>query len=333
MKALMIIGSAILLAILLQLLIWMVRSYIRDKKNLCESRSKSGHEYKSNEVNSPIRIGEPARSTDVLALVELLKDQDEEVRANAVYALAEIGEPAVPALIKAMSDEEVEVREYAVGTLGLIGKSSKEAVPTVIEVLKDVGEDLWVRRNAAYALGNIGHPAAVPVLVRILADKEEDERTRQFHTSISRESSIAPFRFNPITGQWSALIEEAEAGIREYAAMALCVIGEPAVPTLIEALRDADGWVRQKAASALGAIGEPVAVPALIEALKDEDEKVREWAVVSLGQIGNPALPALTEVLSETNMVVRDQVIDALIRIGTPEAMKTLKGYAPGDLP
>jgi HEAT repeat protein len=58
--------------------------------------------------------------------------------------------------------------------------------------------------------------------------------------------------------------------VRRAAAEALEKIGPPAVPALIQALRDEKEEVRRAAAKALGEIGD-----ALTQALRDEKEEVR----------------------------------------------------------
>ncbi|MEM3071821.1 MAG: HEAT repeat domain-containing protein, partial [Candidatus Anstonellales archaeon] len=67
-------------------------------------------------------------------------------------------------------------------------------------------------------------------------------------------------------------------------------IGKPAVPALIDALKDENWDVRYRAAKALGEIAEKggdcsAAVPALIDALKDNDWSVRYRAAKALGKI------------------------------------------------
>jgi len=106
-------------------------------------------------------------------------------------------------------------------------------------------------------------------------------------------------------------------------------IGEPAVPTLIEALGDEDRRVRGGVARALGGIGEP-AVPALIKALGDEDEIVRLRALRALGGIGKPAkdaVPVLIKALGDEDENVRLCAVRALRGIGTPEALKAIEAY------
>jgi HEAT repeat protein len=67
----------------------------------------------------------------------------------------------------------------------------------------------------------------------------------------------------------------------------LITIGKPAVPALINALKNGTDGVRSSAANALGTIGDISAVPALIDALKNENEEVRKSATWALGNLLN----------------------------------------------
>lgn len=79
---------------------------------------------------------------------------------------------------------------------------------------------------------------------------------------------------------WIEALRNKDDASHQSAPGALAKIGSPAVPALVEALRDEHKDVRSSAAYALGRIGPDAkaAVPALVEALKDEDEGVREAA-------------------------------------------------------
>jgi hypothetical protein len=77
-------------------------------------------------------------------------------------------------------------------------------------------------------------------------------------------------------------------------------IGEPAVPALIETLKDGHAYARKGAAQALGAIAlaRPgyawgAVAPALVELLNDKDSLVRDMAADALVKIGGPAIPEL----------------------------------------
>lgn len=148
-------------------------------------------------------------------------------------------------------------------------------------------------------------PAAVPVLVELLEDKDDQ--------------------------------------VCFYAANALGLLGheaKPAVPTLIKMLSHPDVFHRRNAVHTLAAIGSeaPSAVPALIEALNDRDEEalVIDWAVLALGFIGpeaKEAVPNLIELLKSDKATIemgfgnrkyllREQILWALQRIDPDAAAR-----------
>ena len=113
-------------------------------------------------------------------LIKQLRDQNEEVRWDAGYALGQIGKDAVPALVQALQDQNSQVRGSAAVALGEIGEGAVDAGPTLIQALKD--PDAKVRANAAMALGEIGTPEAikavegeVSALMQALQDQDDRE--------------------------------------------------------------------------------------------------------------------------------------------------------------
>ena len=93
---------------------------------------------------------------------------------------------------------------------------------------------------------------------------------------------------------------------------------KPAVPMLIDALKDDDELVREHAAEALGDIGSPEAIPHLTRALEDEAGRVRRDAVSSLGRFGpaaKAALPKAEKLLQDSEPLVREAARAALRRI------------------
>ena len=111
-------------------------------------------------------------------LIELMDDQDWEVRREAAFALARIGPPAraaVPVLIAALGDEREGIRYFSALALGNIG--SVAAVPGLTAVLQD--DNRYVRGVAAESLGKIGEQtdAVVPVLIVTLAHTDESVRS------------------------------------------------------------------------------------------------------------------------------------------------------------
>ncbi len=86
-----------------------------------------------------------------------------------------------------------------------------------------------------------------------------------------------------------------DAAAVDRAVRQLVEMGEPAVPALIEALKDPEARVRNAAASALWSLGPKArsAVPTLAAALADSDDGVRLGAVMALESVGPDAAAAV----------------------------------------
>ena len=93
---------------------------------------------------------------DISAHIESFKDDSEDgmVQARAMYALVEIGAPAVPELTKALDSDNVSVRLMALNTLALIGPTAKDALPAIKKRLDDPDSD--VQNRAKNAIEKIG---------------------------------------------------------------------------------------------------------------------------------------------------------------------------------
>ena len=220
-----------------------------------------------------------ARARD--ALFGLLRDPDPYVRELAVLGLEEIpGSRVLEALVPMLHDPEMGVRSVTVSTLvrrngdravlaladaaendadphtrgmalsGLAerGSDASAAVPTLARIL--TAEDLEMRRGAAWAMGLIGDPKAVPDLVARL-EGELDPEVRK-----AIVYGLKPFADDP-----------------------------RAVEGLLAALRDPEWLVREGAAAALAGSDDPRASAALVAALHDPVHQVRlesEWSLDSI---------------------------------------------------
>jgi len=113
------------------------------------------------------RLGEKSVWEDV---ARLLDDDVERVRVSAVRCLEKLGATdAVPLLVARMRGEEIfTVRFAAEDVLVRFGDAS---VPSLLEAALD-RDDLTLRRHAIRAIGRIGPPSALPLLVD-LADHED----------------------------------------------------------------------------------------------------------------------------------------------------------------
>jgi hypothetical protein len=123
---------------------------------------------------------------DIPRLIEELKAAHTEVDWSLTSRFRVIGKPAVPALIEVLrartSPDGVSTRSarcLAAWALNDIGPAAAEAVPALLEILRDREEYERLRGDTAWALGAIGDRAqdVVPVLLAVLdeADVENDD--------------------------------------------------------------------------------------------------------------------------------------------------------------
>ncbi|MDE0465582.1 MAG: HEAT repeat domain-containing protein [Candidatus Poribacteria bacterium] len=247
----------------------------------------------------------------VPALVDVLEDDYEPLRRNAIYALGAIGEPAVgplidalaaekeafdmepilhicdaahglaaigasavPALITALEDERENVRASAVYVLGEIGLVAAEAVDGLIALLTDESEE--VRRHATSALGMIKEPVSktVPALVRVLEDREDTDLAFFAAQALTR---IGPDATEAVPALQEALVSES-AYVRGFSSEALSRIGTAeALQALVPFLRTARwfNYVKKNVPAFSIALKDTTPAPSDADSLT---KLIQEWA-------------------------------------------------------
>lgn len=248
-------------------------------------------------------LGNIADARAIPALVEALRDDKNS--KQAALALHSIGSAAVPALIEVLEHDQGSMRQRAAEILGEIGDPT--ALPALQKALED--SDSGVRAAIVRSLGQIGTDAALPILIPALGD------TDGWVGSAAWEEIDKIYRNNrpEITPLVDALAHS-ETRVRAGAAGLLGFIGDPhAVPTLLEASKDASSEVRLFVVRSLGQLKSQTAVRVLIEALEDTYVHVRYTAAQALGEVGDPtAIPALMNALNDTDYTVRERASSAL---------------------
>ncbi len=301
-------------------------------------------------------------------LVDALKE--DEAAPYAIVVLGSIGPDAAdaaPALAERLKAEQrPEVRQQIVMALGAVGSAA--AVPALVEELSDADEA--TRVAAAFGLGRIGPPAAAgsaaltkslespdPVLKVVSAwalakIKPDDAAARDqavtvLAESLTSDSPLAraaafrgladlrpgPAKVLPILKR--QLASKDKAAVAEALHM-LAEMGEPAVPALVEALKNPEG--RVLAASILAYIGPPAkaAVPALIDIAKtDKNPAAKREAFMALGSIGQAEAGAsvATAALGDPDEKVVIAACYALAQMGPAarEAVPALRKLAESN--
>lgn len=192
--------------------------------------------------------------------------------------------------------------------------------------------DAEVRSAAVRAIGRIGDPAGVTVLVSALRPGHEVPRRIVAQALLRIGAGGAP-----------ELIDALSAPTVQVSATAADVLGllgiVEAAPTLVEmAAEGSDPRLRRAAVTALGRIGTPSALPVAMGALDPgSPPDLRAAAARALGQLGHPrAVALLVQAAGDPVDEVADRAVHALIDVG-PAGREALRALAhdrsqPGSL-
>ena len=136
---------------------------------------------------------------------------------------------------------------------------------------------------------------------------------------------IIDYESDQITGLFSAL-RSPEKKVRGDAARQLGQTGPPAIPGLLEMLRDPDWVVRYRVVEALAMIPDPRVDPVLLASLEDRRDHVRYMSAKSLGiRKMKGALAPLISHLRDDNEFVRMQVARTIAVLGDSSAIPDLE--------
>jgi HEAT repeat protein len=275
-----------------------------------------------------------------------LKNPDPLVRQFAAHDLGKVGSlspapEAFAALRAAVRDQDAVVRQaVAEACECLLGRATKEDVPTLVTVLKDA--EPFVRWQAARALGKVGSvsdtPEALAALKKAAEDKDPDVR----RAAIKACELLLVDRATKDDGPaLIAALKDTEPFIRRHAARALGKVGSlstspEAFAALRAAARDQEAVVREAVAEASESLlgrATKEDVPTLATALKDTEPFVRLAAARALGKVGSVSVaPDLIAALKDPDPFVRLNAGRALGEVAsisvTPEALAALKETA-----
>src|ERR1700754_3292573 len=202
---------------------------------------------------------------------------DEEERRDALMRLAAMRRAAASRVaLPALSDPSPMIRVMA--AKAILSLDPAESAAALLPLLKD--KDEFVRREAAYALGQTHSRTATSALSELLLNDKE--------AGVRGAAAVALGKIAD------------EAGV---VALASTLAPELSAPAKSKRKREENEFVLRAAAEALGQIKSRTGVPALLSAVGNEKfpVDVRREAVRALGSIGDPtAIPTLkTASLSE----------------------------------
>jgi HEAT repeat protein/Tfp pilus assembly protein PilF len=244
----------------------------------------------------------------------------------------------VPVLVRQLKDKHARVRAEAARHLTSLGVEARDALPALIQGLRD--SDAKVRYRCVIALGGLWSGAesgpdievAVPLLVELLKKKDEDVYTRLRAVDALRMLGTGARAALPSLNE---LVRDKKDPIRINALVAIMAVERPKpteVPEVIRQLKDKDARVRAEAARRLdlfGPLAKPsaellAAIPALVEALRDPEAGVRKHCVSVLVNLSfwaermdmDAGVPALVEMLKEADDFMRREAAMVLGKVG-----------------
>jgi HEAT repeat protein len=254
----------------------------------------------------------------VPGLIEALKD--EKAAYWACVILREIGpaaKAAVPALAAKLSDRSPDVRREAVLALGNMNEGALPAVPQIAETLNDE----HARTAATFVLGELGKiPPAAEATIRANAKSNDKFLSTVSLWALARVHPDDVALRRQATEQIVERLTDQDPFVRVAAARALAGLPpapEITLPILEKALSNANPTTAQHALDALATLGAP-AVPRFVEIL-NRHKNLRLYVVYMLGQIGPAAAPAteaLAKLAADENELLATEAVVALGKIG-----------------
>lgn len=274
-----------------------IRSGISDRAELLQTMT-----------TETVALSEPV----VAVLVEALGDEDRSVRTVAAYALGQMNivvealegkvEEATLLLTENLKDEESLARIGAAFALLKLTRRGKEAVPVLIEALKDKDEKVCDSARRAIADAGVDSEDASVALAKLLGHKDPDIRENAAYTL-------------------SNLYENAGAPDSGYCQRGARNVEEPLPPSVIEAFIKALKTEQDRTllcvVCALESIGMRAdkAGPALVEVLEYYSPSIHHSAVMALRKLGAQSGPALERALDSKNVFVRSGAASAYWKV------------------
>ena len=270
------------------------------------------------------KIGGPAV---VHGVIPLLRSDDAPVRNLAMDLLRELGKSDMPALQELLKDDDEDVRIFASDILG--STRSAVAVPSLCHALLNDPE-VNVRYQAAVSLGTLAFPESAPCLNKAL----EDEEWVQFSviealTKIKDSSSVSALAkaLGKSSELVASIIVDALGEMGDIKAVPLLLRRLDSSPTPLgnKIVRAILSIMGERSLSLLGARENDKLRGYLPSALEDEDEDIQNAAILGFAALGGAG--ATTSVLRHASRLDLEKdadriilAVEALVRLGhTPE--------------
>ncbi|NXE97620.1 DOHH hydroxylase, partial [Menura novaehollandiae] len=254
-------------------------------------------------------------------------------RFRALFTLRNLGgHAAVEWISRAFVDSSALLKHELAFCLGQM--QDEAAIPVLIRVLEDTGQEPMVRHEAGEALGAIGNPDVLDILKRYSEDPVVEVaetcqlamRRLEWLQNNKEKPGTSPYlsvdpappaEETDVAKLREILLDESQELFDRYRAMFALrnVAGQAAVLALAEGLSCGSALFRHEIGYVLGQLQDEACVPQLTAALcsRAESPMVRHECAEALGSIARPScLRALRAFASDQERVVRESCQVAL---------------------
>ena len=274
------------------------------------------------EAWAEIAMLEDTRATELSRLVGYYQSSpDSTVRWRVCRAFARLQDSTVvETLLDALEkDKSLWVRQEAAFALGQVG--SRKGTQALIYAVREQ-KDRRVRGRSIEALGKIGDPEAHGVVTAMLTNPDPE---------LSREAALACWRMSDSTAApyLAEGSKSPDALTRAFCAYAMEKTPRPAqtLKALGALVADKDVMVRAYAARGLAKQRDPRVLGHLLKLAADKDWRVRIAGVRALGTFGDSAaVPQAIAALRDVFPGVRETAAASLQLLKSRDAAKALKG-------
>jgi HEAT repeat protein len=267
----------------------------------------------------------------VRQIIKLIGDDDREFRAAGLEQVRTAARgPAYTQLFAAQltklgTDGQIALLD------ALSDRGDLAARSAVLDLLAS-SPDESVRAAAIGALGRLGEPQDLPLLVKSLADGSKLER-------VAARQSLSQISGETINGALAAALQSASPKAKGALIEVLATRrASDQLPAFVAATVDDNPYTRRAAMAALAQIGRPEQIaqmlPGVLKAQKgsERDEAEKSVALVC-ERIENEDQRGTTliEALNTVDAAQRDQLLSLLGRVGGKKLMNFVAGIATGQ--
>jgi HEAT repeat protein len=282
-------------------------------------------------LNSAVQILQNSSVDTTDTLIEFLHSPDSDLRVQAALMLGQQkNTAAVPELIRVLQDEgeDGNVRAHAIEALGEIG--ADEAVDALLSVVKK--RDFFLTFAALMALKMIGAQGISDEIVPLLADTDLREAVAEALASVGDIEAVTPIVNLLNNGELPATQAAASlAAIKEKYSESADDIVRDAVRSSIDsngtaALAQALGSPKRDLLSPVIAVAGWISNAALAERLARlmDNDDLRDDVVESMAAQGDAAIPYFAEHLRSGESDIQKAAARGLAQVASSEAVNEL---------